>query len=101
MFNNDRDKLQVIFEPLNKLSEDVEKLKLKLHNFDANSISYTNIENNDAQRINMKASLMHVINILIIECEHIKLLLSKPKASKYIPDLLKNKQIKYVQFSTV
>jgi len=49
----------------------------------------------------MKAMLLHVINNLIIECEHIKLLLSKPKESKYIPDFLNVKQIKYVQFSMV
>ena len=39
--------------------------------------------------------------MLIIECEHIKLLLSKPKWSKYIPSFLKDMQIKYVKFSTM
>ena len=102
MFNNDKDKLQVIFEPLNKLSEDVENLKLKLQDFNVNSVPTTITETNtNARNINMKATLLHVINNLIIECEHIKLLLSKPKESKYIPEFLNDKQIKYVQFSTV
>ena len=58
-------------------------------------------DNNNAQKINMKTLLLHVVNNLIIDCEHIKLLLSKPKESKYIPDFLKDMQIRYVQFSTI
>ena len=101
IFNEEKDKLKLFVEPIKKLSSDVEKLKFTLENWDdTNPQEIT--KNDDSQRTHEMISkflLVDAINKLIVECEHIKLLLSKPKESKYIPIFLNNAQIKYVYFS--
>ncbi len=101
IFNEEKDKLKLFVEPIKKLSSDVEKLKFTLENWDDTNPQGITI-NDDSQRTHEMISkflLVDAINKLIVECEHIKLLLSKPKESKYIPNFLNNAQIKYVYFS--
>ena len=61
MFNDDKDKLQVVFEPLNRLSEDVEKLKTKLQNMDVNDSPHTITDSHQSVHdITMRALLLDV-----------------------------------------
>lgn len=61
MFNDDKDKLQVVFEPLNRLSEDVEKLKTKLQNMDVNDSPPTITDSHQSVHdITMRALLLDV-----------------------------------------
>ena len=101
MFNDEKNKLQMLLSPLNKLSSDVESMKLKLQTLESTQSQNTNIQSNtrNAHQIISMSLLVDTINNLIIKCEHIKLLLSKPKESNLIPSFLKNEQLKYVYFS--
>ena len=97
VFNEEKTNLRRFLEPLNKLSTDVEKLKSTLNNWEikqTQSSKPTDISNISSKTIE-KLFLIDAINKLIVECENIKLLLSKPKVSKYTPSLLYNSQIKY------
>ena len=101
VFNEEKTNLRRFLEPLNKLSTDVEKLKSTLNNWEikqTQSSKPTDISNISSKTIE-KLFLIDAINKLIVECENIKLLLSKPKVSKYTPSLLYNSQIKYVYFT--
>ena len=57
--------------------------------------------NQSLHDITSKALLMDVINDLIIDCINIKLLVNKPKESKYLQTFLQNTQIKYVHYSSI
>ena len=101
IFNEEKDKLKLFVEPLKKLSNDVEKLKLTSNNWDSTNFQSFTV-NEDSQKTHQiinKFLLVDATNKSIVECEHIKLLLSKPKESKYIPSFLNNVQTKYVFFS--
>ena len=88
-------------EPIKKLGNDVEKLKLTLENWDDTNTQGFTITDDSQKTHEMinKFLLVDAINKLIVEYEHIKLFLSKPKESKYIPIFVNNAQIKYVYFS--
>ena len=103
MLNDERSKLQTFLAPLHKLSNDVENMRLKLTVLEKEKFNGIPTENN-AQNVHELVKLtilIDTINKLIMECENIKLLLNKPKESKFLPELLKYAQIKYVHFSTL
>jgi len=103
MFNDERNKLQTFLAPLHKLSNDVENMRLKLTVLERENSNGIPTENNsqNVHELVKLALLVDTINKLIMECENIKLLLNKPKESKFLPDILKYAQIKYVYFSTL
>jgi hypothetical protein len=103
MFNNERNKLQTFLAPLHKLSNDVENMRLKLTILEKENSNGIPTENNsqNVHELVKLALLVDTINRLIMECENIKLLLNKPKESKFLPNILKYAQIKYVYFSTL
>ena len=103
MFNDERNKLQTFLTPLHKLSNDVENMRLKLTVLERENSNGIPTENNsqNVHELVKLALLVDTINKLIMECENIKLLLNKPKESKFLPDILKYAQIKYVYFSTL
>ena len=103
MFNDERNKLQTFLAPLHKLSNDVENMRLKLtvlERENSNGIPTENTSQNVHELVKLSL-LVDTINTLIMKCENIKLLLNKPKDSKFLPDILKYAQIKYVYFSTL
>ena len=87
IFNEEKDKLKMFVEPIKKLGNDVEKLKLTLENWDdTNTQGFTITD--DSQRTH------EMINkFLLVDA------INKPKESKYIPIFLNNAQIQYVYFS--
>ena len=103
MFNDERNKLQTFLTPLHKLSNDVENMRLKLTVLERENSNGIPTENNsqNVHELVKLALLVDTINKLIMECENIKLLLNKPKESKFLPYILKYAQIKYVYFSTL
>ena len=77
------------------------RLKLTvLERENSNGIPTENNSQNVHELVKL-ALLVDTINKLIMECENIKLLLNKPKESKFLPYILKYAQIKYVYFSTL
>ena len=90
-------------ENLIMLKNDVENMRLKLTVLERENSNGIPTENNsqNVHELVKLALLVDTINKLIMECENIKLLLNKPKESKFLPYILKYAQIKYVYFSTL
>ena len=101
MFNNDKRTLIEMLTPLTKLNNEVEDLKNKLKTINTIVPNIIPDSRPSLHEMTLNAMLLDVLDEQILELEHIKLLMSKPKETKNIPSFLNDMQIKYVEFKTV